>query len=427
MAAAFGDNQAESALRAAAPLNLSEVQLTALRELGECLNYNAYGDSVEDLHFHPAELYRQLHGYADPFRFISEAPAFATLKRGYSADMGMVHALVPPWVYPGGTVYLLPDLPWARRVSGVFGNHLAQREASLAHAVLTHKPDGGYVVSVRAPLDNPSGADELCRQFDSGGGRKSAAGINHLPESDVERFLALFNSAFTWREAILSELISPYGGELVNLMAEGARRDALLQEAATLPSLTLNPRQLCDLELLLNGALSPLRGYMGRADYQGVVTDMRLADGTFWPMPIVLDVTEALAPGSRVVLRDSSGNALAVLTVSESWPADKALEARQVYSTCWRNISPPTKQAWFCLHWICANALTMAARTSRPGPLYPEVVAELHKLRPVRMQRGFTVFFTGLSSAGKTTLSQALNLSAGSEGTLRQGARRPHP
>lgn len=131
----------------------------------------------------------------------------------------------------------------------------------------------------------------------------------------------------------MSKLISPYGGELVNPMAEGARRDALLQEASSLPSLTLNPRQLCDLELLLNGALSPLQGYMGRADYQGVVTDMRLADGTFWPMPIVLDVTEALAPGSRVLLRDSRGYALAVLTVSESWPADKAQEAHLVYGT----------------------------------------------------------------------------------------------
>lgn len=196
VAAAFGDNLAESALRAAAPLNLSEIQLTALRELGECLNYNAYGDSVEDLFFHPAELYRQLHGYADPFHFIADSPVFATLKRGYTTDMGMARALKPQWVYPGGTVYLLPDQPWARRVSGVFGNHLAQREPTLAHAVLTHKPDGGYVVSVRAPLDNPGGADELCRQFDSGGGRKSAAGINHLPENEVVRFLVLFNTAF---------------------------------------------------------------------------------------------------------------------------------------------------------------------------------------------------------------------------------------
>ncbi len=102
-------------------------------------------------------------------------------------------------------------------------------------------------------------------------------------------------------------LISPYGGKLLNLMAEGARRDALLGEAATLPALPLNPRQLCDLELLLNGAMAPLQGYMGQADYQRVLTDMFLMDGTFWPIPIVLDVSEALAPGSRVALNDTNG------------------------------------------------------------------------------------------------------------------------
>lgn len=125
--------------------------------------------------------------------------------------------------------------------------------------------------------------------------------------------------------------ISPYGGMLVNLMTEGERRAALLREAATLPALTLNPRQLCDLELLLNGALSPLRGYMGRADHEAVLADMRLADGTFWPMPIVLDVAEALEAGSRVALRQAGGAFLAVLAVNECWQADRALEARQVY------------------------------------------------------------------------------------------------
>lgn len=196
VAAAFGDSLPDSARLAAAPLNLSEAQLTLLRELGECLNYNAYGDSAEDLFFHPAELYRRLHGYADPFDFIAAEPVFATLKQGYTADMTMARALQAKWSYPCGSVYLLPDQPWARRVSGVFGNLLAQSESTLAHAVLTYKPGGGYLVSVRAPRCNPSGADALCRQFESGGGRKSAAGINHLPESELERFLALFNAAF---------------------------------------------------------------------------------------------------------------------------------------------------------------------------------------------------------------------------------------
>ena len=130
-------------------------------------------------------------------------------------------------------------------------------------------------------------------------------------------------------------LISPYGGKLADLMIAGVRREALLREAATLPALILNTRQLGDLELLLNGALSPLQGFMGRTDFDLVLSDMRLADGTFWPMPIALDIAAEqaprLQPGTRVALCDAAGNRLAILTVSDVWAADKALLARQIY------------------------------------------------------------------------------------------------
>jgi hypothetical protein len=97
---------------------------------------------------------------------------------------------------PGGRIFVLPAEKWARRISGVLGNRLAESSPSQAHAVLTRKPDGGFVVSVRAPLANKAGADEICSQFETGGGRKGAAGINHLPESDYERFVNLFYSAY---------------------------------------------------------------------------------------------------------------------------------------------------------------------------------------------------------------------------------------
>lgn len=193
--AAFGDGLPDSARLAAAPLHLSETQLTALRELGECLNYNAYGESVEDLFFHPAELYRRLRGYADPFDFMSAEPVLATLRQGYTADMAQARALRPEWTSPASRIYVLPDQPWSRRVSGAFGNLLAQDAPSLAHAVLSQRT-GGYLVSVRAPRTNPAGADDLCRQFATGGGRKGAAGINHLPESELPRFLACFGATF---------------------------------------------------------------------------------------------------------------------------------------------------------------------------------------------------------------------------------------
>lgn len=194
--AAFGDNLHQAALRAAAPLNLAPQQLDALRELGECINYNAYGESVDDLYFHPAELYRRLHPYPNPLDFIAAEPAFPLLKQGYAADMALAQALAPEWETPTGSVTILPDQPWSRRVSGVFGNHLARAEPALAHAVLTRKANGGYLVSVRAPRENPTGADELCRQFESGGGRKAAAGINYLPEHELEHFLTCFARAF---------------------------------------------------------------------------------------------------------------------------------------------------------------------------------------------------------------------------------------
>ena len=196
--AAFGDNLPVCAERLSVPLRLSHEKLTLLHELGDCLNYNAYGDTVDDLFFHPADLYRNLHAYSDPFDFVNEETIFATLKEGYTADMAMAQAKQPERVYPGGSAYILPDQPWSRRVSGAFGNYLAQAEPDIAHAVLTYKPDGSYGVSVRAPRVNSTGADDLCYQFETGGGRKSAAGINRLHECDLARFLDSFDAAFQY-------------------------------------------------------------------------------------------------------------------------------------------------------------------------------------------------------------------------------------
>lgn len=190
--AAFGDNLADSARQAAAPLHFSDDRLAQLQSLGECLNYNGYGETLADLFFDPAELYRQLRPFADPFAFIAECPAYQTLKTGYRDDMVRAQAIPAAEARAAGRVFQLPAEQWARRISGVFGNQLAVESPAQAHAVLTAKPDGGYVVSVRAPLANKSGADTLCSQFETGGGRKGAAGINHLPESELGRFIAGF-------------------------------------------------------------------------------------------------------------------------------------------------------------------------------------------------------------------------------------------
>lgn len=132
-----------------------------------------------------------------------------------------------------------------------------------------------------------------------------------------------------------TRLTSPYGGTLCDLIVDDQRRETLEDEAQDLPSLSLTDRQLCDLELLLNGGFSPLTGFMNRADYEGVLEDMRLSDGTLWPMPITLDVDEETAEkygeGDRVALRDPTGLLLAVLTVEDIWQPDKQREAEAVF------------------------------------------------------------------------------------------------
>ncbi len=109
----------------------------------------------------------------------------------------------------------------------------------------------------------------------------------------------------------------------------------LKAEAGALPSWDLTPRQICDLELLMNGGFNPLKGFLGQDDYDSVVSKMRLADGTLWPMPITLDVSEAFSetiqPGQDIALRDQEGVILAIMSVTDQWSPDKAVEAEQVF------------------------------------------------------------------------------------------------
>ena len=128
-----------------------------------------------------------------------------------------------------------------------------------------------------------------------------------------------------------------HGGVLRPLLVNDERRDELKAEAGSLPTWDLTTRQICDLELLLNGGFSPLQGFMGREDYVSVCQRMRLTDDTLWPIPICLDVTNefasAVSGGSRIALRHPEGMVLAVLTVTDMWRPDPSGEARLVYGT----------------------------------------------------------------------------------------------
>ena len=194
--AAFGDNLQGPATRAAAPYGLEETDLGRLRELGEALNYNAYGETTDDLHYHPAELYDTLRQYTDPRDFIGNEPVLDVLRDARLDDLDHAMRVRPQMDTQTCAVFVLPDAAWSRRVHGVLGNRLAEREPGRAHAVVVAKPDG-YLVSVRAPVERPRGADVLCAKFETGGGRAGAAGINTLPEAELPRFLAEFEQAFS--------------------------------------------------------------------------------------------------------------------------------------------------------------------------------------------------------------------------------------
>ena len=137
--------------------------------------------------------------------------------------------------------------------------------------------------------------------------------------------------------ASTSHLIAPHGGELVNLIAQPERAAELKAHSREWPSWDLTARQICDLELLMSGGFSPLRGFMTRADYDGVCQNMHLKSGVIWPMPITLDVTEAFAKtlkqGDKVALRDAEGVMLAVLNVEDVWQPDRNAEAQMVFGT----------------------------------------------------------------------------------------------
>ncbi|MPZ88428.1 MAG: bifunctional sulfate adenylyltransferase/adenylylsulfate kinase [Nitriliruptorales bacterium] len=134
-----------------------------------------------------------------------------------------------------------------------------------------------------------------------------------------------------------TSLIEPHGGELVDLRVSAERAAAARAASRDWPSWELAPRQLCDLELLLSGGFSPLRGFLGREDYEAVCAQLRLAEGTLWPIPITLDVPEPVArgldPGAPLALRDPEGAMLAVLHVTDVWEPDREAEAKAVFDT----------------------------------------------------------------------------------------------
>lgn len=195
---AFGDNLRQSALALANTLKLNDGDISQLEKLGIYINYNGYGASLSDLHFTPSELFQRMLPFESPLAFINAGDGtFEALAQGYDSDMAAAAAIKPDLETASVAMFTFPDQAWARRVSGVYSNDLANANPERAHAVLTAKADGSFLVSVRAPLANKTGADELCRQFPTGGGRKAAAGINALPAEQLPAFIDAFSQRYS--------------------------------------------------------------------------------------------------------------------------------------------------------------------------------------------------------------------------------------
>ncbi|NMP32980.1 DHH family phosphoesterase [Thalassotalea sp. M1531] len=198
IAAAFGDNMNASAKALADKHNVSDEDQRFLKALGIYINYNGYGSQLSDLHFPPAELFKLLLAYENPLELRTQTDSvFYYLERAYKGDMANAEQATVHLDTKIVKVIELPNHAWSRRVSGVLGNALANQSPDKAHGVLTLNEDNSYTVSVRAPLNNKQGADKVCTQFDTGGGRAAAAGINQLPACDINRFIETLTTYYS--------------------------------------------------------------------------------------------------------------------------------------------------------------------------------------------------------------------------------------
>ena len=194
--AVFGDNLAAVGRKLSQEAGLSPAHANQLKLLGDCLNYNAYGESVDDLHYHPVNLAARLHPYANPFDFIDHEDILARLNAGYEADLANALAVEVVQASNVAAVYLLPDQAWARRVSGAFANHLVHACPRRAHAVLAPGTNGTATVSIRAPESLPRDADRVATRFANGDGRAIAAGIEAFPLDQLPRLIDVLEETY---------------------------------------------------------------------------------------------------------------------------------------------------------------------------------------------------------------------------------------
>ena len=193
---AFGVSRTAEGDALAAVAGVAPEAAQRFKSLGIAINYNAYGETIADLHVPPVELAAEMLPFSDPLEFADESVACKRLADGFTADMELAKRLTPAREAPGAVVFMLPDAAWARRASGTFANDKAKAHAASAVAIVSPRTEGGYLVSVRVPKEFSVSAEAFCRRFPTGGGRRTAAGINHLPGEELENFTTAFEQQF---------------------------------------------------------------------------------------------------------------------------------------------------------------------------------------------------------------------------------------
>ncbi len=196
LAGAFGDNLHSEAKLLGKEFSVAE--LNTLKDIGETINYNGYGEKLSDLAVEPKNVYIDLMQYDSPFEFALNSKVFAKIKNQKIDDSKKMESTKTLHSSQSGKCLLLPDHPSSARMSGIYSNDLVHANPDIAHAIFTQLQNGsGYRISIRAPFNRPSKADTLASLFPDGGGRAKAAGINCLNPSELNNFFSKFDEVFS--------------------------------------------------------------------------------------------------------------------------------------------------------------------------------------------------------------------------------------
>jgi len=191
---AYGDNLHEQAEKLNPCFN--EYAMLILREIGETLNYNGYGNEESDLVVHPKDVYLDLERFRSPFQYRKNSKIYAKINQQMKSDELELNSSEVLHTSSMGDVILLPNTKASIRYSGIYSNKQTTNNPNKAFAILTNINESNYRVSIRSPKDNPTGASKLALQFPTGGGREKAAGINELPKTELKNFIEKFEEVY---------------------------------------------------------------------------------------------------------------------------------------------------------------------------------------------------------------------------------------